>query len=62
VLRGQLTTTDVNGKQETVKADDLFYWPPWHNVRVDSDGEIIMFSPQHEHSHVINHMIEKTKE
>jgi hypothetical protein len=61
VLRGQLTTTDAGGKQETVSADDLFYWPPGHNVRVDADAQIIMFSPQKEHSHVINHMIEKTK-
>ena len=61
VLRGQLTTTDAAGKQETVSANDLFYWPPGHNVRVDADAEIVMFSPQHEHSHVINHMIEKTK-
>jgi hypothetical protein len=61
VLRGQLTTTDGAGKQETVSANDLFYWPPGHNVRVDADAEIIMFSPQHEHSLVINHMIEKTR-
>lgn len=61
VLRGQLTTTDAAGKQETVSAEDLFYWPPGHNVKVDADAEIIMFSPQHEHSRVINHMIEKTK-
>lgn len=61
VLRGQLTTTDAVGKQETVSSNDLFYWPPGHNVKVDADAEIIMFSPQHEHSHVINHMIEKTK-
>jgi hypothetical protein len=61
VLRGQLTTTDAAGKQETVSANDLFYWPPGHNVRVDADAEIVMFSPQREHSHVINHMIEKTK-
>jgi hypothetical protein len=61
VLQGQLTTTDAVGKQETVTANDLFYWPPGHNVRVDADAEIIMFSPQAEHSHVINHMIEKTK-
>ncbi|MDD5159467.1 MAG: hypothetical protein PHI47_05415 [Sulfuricurvum sp.] len=60
VLRGQLTTTDNHGFQETVHANDLFYWPPGHNVRVDADAEIIMFSPQHEHSIVINHMIEKT--
>jgi hypothetical protein len=61
VLRGQLTTTDGNGGRETVQANDLFYWPPGHNVKVDSDAEIVMFSPQHEHSHVISHMIEKAK-
>ena len=61
VLRGRITTTDAAGKQETVNADDLFYWPPGHNVRVDADAEIIMFSPQHEHRQVINHMIEMTK-
>lgn len=61
VLKGQLTTTDAAGSKETVNAEDLFYWPPGHNVKVDADAEIIMFSPQHEHSHVINHMIEMTK-
>ena len=61
VLRGQLTTTDAIGAEETVKANDLFYWPPGHNVRVDADAEIVMFSPQNEHSHVIDHMIQKVK-
>ena len=61
VLQGQLTTTDAAGAKETVGANDLFYWPPGHNVKVDADAEIIMFRPQHEHSHVISHMIEMTK-
>lgn len=61
VLKGKLTTTDAAGTKETVSAEDLFYWPPGHNVKVDADAEIIMFSPQHEHSHVINHMIEMTR-
>lgn len=61
LLSGQLTTTDAEGVEEVVNAQDLFYWPPGHNVRVSKDAEIIMFSPQKEHSHVINHMIEKTK-
>jgi hypothetical protein len=61
VLRGQLTTTAANGARETVNANDLFYWPPGHNVKVDADAEIVMFSPQREHSHVINHMIGKLK-
>jgi hypothetical protein len=61
VVKGKLTTTDAEGIQETVNTNDLFYWPAGHNVKVEADAEIIMFSPQHEHSHVINHMIEKTK-
>ena len=59
VLRGQITTTDEQGAQETVRTNDLFYWPPGHNVKVDADAEIVMFSPQHLHSQVIDHMIEK---
>ena len=61
VLRGELMTTDAKGARETVTANDLFYWPPGHNVKVNADAEIVMVSPQREHSHVINHMIEKVK-
>ena len=61
VLEGEITTTDAEGRKETVRKNDLFYWPPGHNVRVDEDASIIMFSPQHEHSHVIEHMIAKTR-
>jgi len=59
VLRGKLTTTDASGAKETVNANDLFYWPPGHNVLVVADAEIVMFSPQREHTHVIDHMIAK---
>lgn len=61
VLRGRLTTTDAKGDRETVSANDLFHWPPGHNVKVDEDAEIVMFSPQREHCHVIDHMIAKVK-
>ena len=61
VLRGRLTTTDASGIRETVSANDLFHWPPGHNVKVDEDAEIVMFSPQREHCHVIDHMIAKAK-
>jgi hypothetical protein len=60
VLSGAITTTDARGQKESVTDGDLFYWPPGHNVRVDRDAEIVMFSPQHEHSHVIDHMKAKT--
>lgn len=58
LLSGNLTTTDAAGKEETVEANELFYWPAGHNVKVNADAELIMFSPQHEHTRVINHMIE----
>jgi hypothetical protein len=61
VVRGQLTTTGADGAKETVRANDLFYWPPGHNVKVDADAEIVMFSPQREHSLVIKHMTEKLR-
>jgi hypothetical protein len=61
VVRGRITTTDATGAEETVNAYDLFYWPPGHNVKVDEDAEIVMFSPEREHSDVIDHMIEKVK-
>ena len=61
VLNGQITTTDSEGIQETISTNDLFFWPAGHNVKVNKDADIIMFSPQHEHTIVINHMIEKTR-
>jgi len=61
VLKGQLTTTDAHGVEETVSEKELFYWPSGHNVKVNADAEIVMFSPQNQHTHVINHMIEKVK-
>ena len=56
VLSGRVTTTDAQGVRETVTSNDLFYWPPGHNVLVEADAEIVMFSPQHEHTRVIDHM------
>ena len=61
VLRGRITTTDAGGVQETVSANDLFYWPPGHSVRAVKDSEVILFSPQREHAHAIDHMLNAMK-
>jgi hypothetical protein len=61
LISGQLTTTDAEGIEESVNANELFYWPSGHNVKVSEDAELVMFSPQQEHTHVINHMIEKVR-
>jgi hypothetical protein len=42
--------------EEVVKGGDLFYWPPGHTVKAGKDSEIILFSPQDEHSKVIDHI------
>lgn len=57
VIEGELTVTFKNGADEVLNGGDLFYWPPGHTVKVGKDAEVILFSPQHEHSNVINHML-----
>ena len=59
VLQGALTVTYTDGGSEAVNGGDLFYWPPGHTVKVGEDAEVILFSPQHEHSAVIDHMLGK---
>lgn len=59
VISGKLTITYAGGAQEAINGGDLFYWPPGHTVKVDADAEVILFSPQHEHSMVIDHMLKK---
>ena len=57
VLEGVITATYSDGEQETVSKGDLFYWPPGHTVKAEEDTDIIMFSPQAEHSEVIDHVL-----
>lgn len=59
MLQGKLAVTYTDGEQESVEGGDLFYWRPGHTVKVDEDAEVILFSPQHEHSQAIDHMLEK---
>jgi hypothetical protein len=57
VLEGAATTTNASGEQETASKGDLFYWPPGHTVKSDEKTELILFSPQEEHSQVIEHIL-----
>jgi hypothetical protein len=59
LLQGEVTVTYTDDSQEVVKGGDLFYWPPGHTIKVGKDAEVILFSPQHEHNQVIDHMLEK---
>ena len=59
LIDGEITVSYTSGEEETVSAGDMFYWPPGHSVRVGKDAEIVLFSPQHEHGIVMDHINSK---
>ncbi len=61
MISGEVVVTYTDGKAETCRENDLFYWPPGHSVRVLKDAEVVLFSPQREHGRVIDHMLNAMK-
>jgi hypothetical protein len=59
LMEGTVVVTYRDRDEETCTAGDLFYWPPGHSVRVTEDAEVILFSPEVEHTAVLDHMGEK---
>ncbi len=59
LVKGKLTVSYKNGETEDVNSGDLFFWPPGHTVKVGKDAEIVLFSPQHEHTQVLEHINSK---
>jgi hypothetical protein len=56
MIEGELVATYADGSEETVLTGDLFHWPPGHTIRAEQKSEIIMFSPEHEHGQVMDHI------
>lgn len=61
MISGEVVVSYTDGNVDTCTQNDLFYWPPGHSVRVLGDAEIILFSPQHEHNQVMDHMLDVMK-
>ena len=59
VIAGDVVVTYTDGSDERCRTGDVFYWPAGHSVRVDEDAELILFSPQHEHGAVMDHILDK---
>lgn len=59
MIAGKVVVTYTDGKEETCSKHDVFFWPSGHSVRVLDDAEVILFSPQHEHTQVLDHMLRK---
>ena len=61
LIKGKLTVDFADGHNETVVGSDLFYWPPGHTIKAVEDTEVILFSPDHEHTQVMDHILEKVQ-
>lgn len=59
LLEGALTVTFSDSSVDNVLAGDLFYWPPGHTIKAEQNSEIILFSPEHEHGEVMEHVKKK---
>ena len=55
--RARWSSRTPTAPSEQCSAQDLFHWPPGHSVRVLEDAEVVLFSPQDEHGHVMDHML-----
>jgi hypothetical protein len=62
LIDGALTVTYKNGTTEEVRTGDLFFWPPGHTVRIGENAEFVLFSPQREHTPVLDHVRSKVRD
>jgi len=59
LVDGDITVTYSDGTREKAQTGDLFYWPPGHTVKAEKNSEFILFSPQAEHTPVMDHINKK---
>jgi uncharacterized protein (TIGR03086 family) len=59
MIDGEVVVTFVDGKESHCTAGEIFYWPPGHSVRVVTDAEVVLFSPEAEHVAVLDHMLDR---
>lgn len=59
VLQGSIHVRYADGREETVRAGDVYYWPAGHTVWVDEDYEAVEFSPSGPMGQLIEHLKSK---
>jgi len=62
VLEGSLKLKYPGGKEETVNAGEVFYWPAPHTGVVEKNVKFIDFSPDGKFKIVMDHISKKMKE
>jgi mannose-6-phosphate isomerase-like protein (cupin superfamily) len=56
VIAGRVVVDYTDGTSETCVAGDVVHWPAGHSVRVEEDAELVLFSPQADHTPVLDHL------
>jgi hypothetical protein len=59
MITGDVVVTYRDGSTERCTTGEVFHWPAGHSVRVDRDAELVLFSPQAEHTPVLDHILAK---
>ena len=59
IIEGNVVVTYTDGSTDTCVTGDVFHWPAGHSVRAAEDAELILFSPEHAHGEVIEHVKQK---
>ena len=56
VLQGSITVGYADGREDILRAGDLFYLPPGHTARTDEGVTFVEFSPERELAEVYDHV------
>lgn len=56
VTQGAIHVRFADGRTETVRAGEVYYWPPGHTVRVDEAYSAVEFSPADGMREVMDHL------
>ena len=63
IVDGAVHVRYSDGTEEIHKAGEAVYWPPGHTLFTEDESvEFVLFSPQDEHSHVLDHVVQKMSE
>ena len=56
VIEGRIEVLYTDGARETVRAGELYYWPPGHTVMFPEDTTYVEFSPAREMLDLLGHV------
>lgn len=59
VIEGEIEVSYEDGSTETVKAGDIYHWPPGHVLRFAEDTSYVEFSPADQMAEVLAHVKSK---